>query len=67
MELVKGLTRVEDVADNFVIVGQGSTSEAAAQGHDKNLEALLISCKDRGIKLNADKIGHVATAEGVIC
>jgi len=67
--------RVEVVADDFVVVEWGSTSKAAAQDHDKNLEALLIRCKDRGIKLNADKIklmlcnvpfiGHIAIAEGL--
>ena len=74
-ELVEGLTGVEVVTDDYVVVERGSTSEAAAQDHDKNLEALLIRCKDRGIKLNADKIklrlssvpfiDHIATAEGL--
>ena len=71
-ELVEGLTVV---ADDFVVVGRGSTSEVAAQDHNKNLEGLLVRCRDRGIKLNADKIklrlssvpfiGHIATAEGL--
>ena len=29
-ELVKGLTRVDIVVDDFIVVGQGSTNEAAA-------------------------------------
>jgi len=45
-ELVEGLTGVEVVADNFVVVGQGSTSEVAAQDHEENLKAVLARCKD---------------------
>ena len=73
-ELIESLTGVEVVADDFVVVVGENTSEIEAQDHDRNLEALLFRCKDRGVKLNADKIklrlskvpfmGHVATAEG---
>ena len=74
-QLIEGLNGVEVVADDFVVVGFGDTVEAAVIDHDKNLEAFLQRGKDRGIKLNAEKvslrmrevpfIGHVATDKGL--
>ena len=66
---------VEVVADDFVVVGYGDTTEAAIQDHDKHLEAFLNQCEERNLKLNDKKIklrltevpfiGHVATADGL--
>ena len=74
-ELIEGLIGVEVVADDFVVVGRGQTEESAIHDHDKNLEALLLRCEERGVRLNADKlklrmpevpfIGHVATGQGL--
>jgi len=72
MSWSKGLTGVEVVADDLVVVvGWGSTSEVAAQDHDKNLKAVLARCKDRNqaqcwqLRIpSAPFIGHVATAKG---
>ena len=74
-ELIEGLHGVEVMADDFVTVGFGDTSDEAIVDHDKNLEAFLLRCEERGIRLNADKvklwkkevpfIGHVATGEGL--
>ena len=74
-ELIKGLQGVEVVADDFVVVGQGDTTEDASIDHDQYLSALLQRCVEQGIKLNAEKIrlrltevpfiGHMATKEGL--
>ncbi len=47
---------VEVVADDFVVVGYGDTTEAAIQDHDKHLEAFLNQCEERNLKLNDKKI-----------
>jgi transposase InsO family protein len=74
-ELIEGMPHVEVVADDFVVVGYGSTLQKAHLDHDKNLAAFLKLCEQRGLKLNADKlklretqisfIGHLATNEGL--
>ena len=74
-ELIEGLHGVEVVADDFVIVGFGGTQEEATHDHDHNLEAFLMRCGERGMKLNPEKvrlreqevpfIGHVATGQGL--
>ena len=74
-EIIEGLQGVEVVADNFLVVGRGETSEAANRDHDKNLDAFLQRCMARGVRLNPDKIklrvsevpfiGHRATSEGL--
>ena len=74
-ELIEGLTGVEVIADDFVVVGYGDSLQAASKDHDKSLSAFLQRCEERGVRLNADKlqlrmrevpfIGHVATSEGL--
>ena len=74
-ELIEGLQGVEVIADDFVTVGFGDTLEKATSDHDRNLEAFLQRCGDRGLKLNPEKIqlckqevpfiGHVATGQGL--
>ena len=74
-ELIEGLQGVEVIADDFVTVGFGDTLEKATSDHDRNLEAFLQRCRDRGLKLNPEKIqlckqevpfiGHVATGQGL--
>ena len=74
-ELIEGLQGVEVVADDFVVVGRGDTTEDASRDHDQNLSALLQRCAERAVKLNAEKIrlrltevpfiGHMATKEGL--
>ena len=55
-EVIEGLTGVEVIADDFVVVGRGETTQIALQDHDKNLTTLLQRCSERGLKLNPDKI-----------
>ena len=71
-ELIEEPSGVEVVADDFVVVGRGDTTDDAIKDHDANLEALLQRCAEKGIKLNPDKIklkipfiGHIATSEGL--
>ena len=40
-EIIEGLQGMEVVADDFLVVGRGETSEGANREHDKNLEAFL--------------------------
>ena len=63
------------MADDFIIVGCGTTIEEATADHDKVRVKFLERCKERGVKLNMDKlhlrhtevpfIGHVATDQGL--
>ena len=74
-QLIKGMSGVEVVADDFVVVGFGDTLEEATHDHDNNLTSFLERCEARGVKLNTDKlrlrqtevsfIGHVATSTGL--
>ena len=74
-ELIEGLTGIEVIADDFVVVGRGHSEAEAIHDHDKNLQALLQQCEERGVRLNADKlklrmhkvpfIGHRATDQGL--
>ena len=74
-ELIEGLHGIEVIADNFAAVGFGDTFAEASRDHDKNIEAFLRRCENRGIRLNLDKvqlrkqevpfIGHVATSRAL--
>ena len=74
-EVIEGLKGVEVVADDFVVVGFGTSIDEATRNHDCNLEAFLDRCAERNLKLNDKKtrlrlqevpfIGHVATSEGL--
>ena len=72
-EMIEGLQDVEVVADDFLVFGHGESLEEANGDHDKNLDALLRQCIEKGVRLNANKlqlkltkvpfIGHRATSE----
>ena len=74
-EMIEGLQGVELVADDFLVFGRGKSLEEANRDRDKNLDALLRRCIERGVRLNANKfqlrltevpfIGHRATSEGL--
>ena len=74
-ELIEGLTGIEVVADAFVVVGRIHSEAEAIHDHNKNLQALLQRCKERGVRLNAGKlklrmhevpfIGHRVTDQGL--
>ena len=74
-ELFEGVSHVEVVADDFVVVGYRETLEQAARDHKKTLLVFLQVCKECVLKLNTDKlklrqtevsfIGHIATGDGL--
>ena len=55
-ELIEGLSGIEVVADDFIVVGCGSTVDEANKDHDNALMKFLEHCKERGVKLNTDKL-----------
>ena len=74
-ELIEGMTGVEVVADDFIVVGYGETFEEATRHHDRNLFEFLKRCETKNVRLNAEKlklrqshvlfIGHMATDQGL--
>lgn len=72
---LEGLPGVYIIADDVLITGQGETQESAERDHDEKLKAFLARCREKGIKLNADKfklrqrevsyIGHLLTSDGL--
>ena len=55
-EALSGLTGTVTIADDVLVYGCGDTVEEAIRDHDKKFKALLKRCRDRGIRLNKDKI-----------
>lgn len=63
------------IADDILITGQGETQEEAEWDHDEKLKQFLDRCRQKTIKLNAEKfrrrqnettyIGHRLTADGL--
>jgi len=63
------------IADDILITGSGDDVSSATRDHDANFIALLDRCRQKGIKLNKDKlkmnrqsvnfIGHVLSPEGL--
>ncbi|KAK7901627.1 hypothetical protein WMY93_018396 [Mugilogobius chulae] len=75
MQALEGLPGVYVIADDVLITGEGDTLERANVNHNENLRRFLQRCRQKDIKLNADKfklrkqsvpyIGHLLTAEGL--
>jgi len=74
-EALEGLSGVACIADDILIFGSGDDLTTAQNDHDRNLIALLDRCREKGIKLNRDKLqlnrtattfmGHELTSEGL--
>jgi hypothetical protein len=74
-EHVEGLHGVEVIADDFVVVGFGSTPEEWNADHDRNVRAFLERCQEKNLKLKKEKaqlrktevafIGHILTPDGL--
>ena len=74
-QAIEGLPGVRTVADDILITGEGDTLQDAVKDHDKNLLALLARCREKGVKLNKEKVklrmsevpyvGHVLTKDGL--
>jgi len=55
-ELIEGLSGIEVVADDFIVIGCRNTLEEATVDHNKVLMAFLECCKEQGVRLNTDKL-----------
>ena len=74
-QLVEGLSGVEVIADDFVVVGFRDSMEDAIQNHDQNLCRFLQRCEQKHVRLNSEKlqlhktevpfVGHVASGYGL--
>ena len=70
-----GLKGISCIADDILIAGSGDDEAAAMADHNRNLRALLQRCREKGIKLNKQKLklnrditifcGHELTRNGV--
>ena len=61
-QAIEGLDGVRTVADDLLIIGNGETVGDAVKDHHTKLEALLIWCRERGIKLNQTKLALKQTS-----
>jgi hypothetical protein len=76
LDLIDGLPGVYAIADDCVIVVQGSTLEAATADHDNNFLKFLDKCRSANFKLNKSKLkfrldqvkyhGHILTSQGLL-
>ncbi|KAK5893965.1 hypothetical protein CesoFtcFv8_010707 [Champsocephalus esox] len=74
-ELLAGLTGIEPIADDILIVGCGDTEDEANRDHDTNLIALMDRCREVKLRLGLKKLqfrvkevrfhGHILSAEGL--
>lgn len=55
-ENLERLEGVKAVADDILVYGIGDTKEEALMDHDRKLKELLQRCRERGIKLNKNKL-----------
>ena len=74
-QALEGLNGILNITDDILIYGVGDTDKEAQQDHDRNLEALLQRCRERGIALNQNKLklritevpfmGHIFSNQGL--
>ena len=74
-EALQDLPGTFRVADDILIIGEGSNLEQASINHDDRFTQFLERCGEKGIQLNPDKldykqssvpyIGHLLTSEGL--
>ena len=72
---LEGLDGTKAIADDILVFGTGSTQEEAEKSHDERLTAVLERCRQKGVRLNKDKMqfkqqkaaymGHVITSDGL--
>uniref|UniRef100_A0A671XRU6 ribonuclease H n=1 Tax=Sparus aurata TaxID=8175 RepID=A0A671XRU6_SPAAU len=75
MQALEGLPGIHIIADDVLITGEGETMQSASLDHDNKLQQFLRRCRERNIKLNAEKlklrkqevpyIRHLLRAEGL--
>lgn len=74
-QALAGLNGCKAIADDILVFGCGANDDEAVRDHDKTLIALLQRCRDKGVKLNREKLqlrlkdvvylGHVLSADGL--
>lgn len=72
---LEGLEGAKAIADDILVFGTGSTQELAEKSHDERLKAVLERCRQKGVKLNKEKMqfkqekvaymGHIITSDGL--
>ncbi|PFX34507.1 Uncharacterized protein K02A2.6 [Stylophora pistillata] len=72
---LEGLQGQKAIADDILVFGAVDTDEEALKNHDHNLREVFIRCRQKGIKLNPEKIqfrqkrvsymGHIISSEGL--
>ena len=55
-QLVEGLSGVEVIADDCVVVGFRDSMEDVIQNHDQNLRRFLQRCEQKDVHLNSEKL-----------
>ena len=73
--ILAGLQGTLAVADDIIVYGKGETREAALEDHNRNIVALMNRCREKGLKLNKEKLkfqqnevpflGHLITENGL--
>ena len=71
----EGLPGQKAIADDILVFGAGDTDEETLKDHDRNLREVFNRCRQKGIKLNSEKIqfrqkqvsymGHIISSEGL--
>ena len=74
-DALSGLKNVYCIADDILVAGEGETLEEATANHDINVRNFLQRCREKDLRLNADKmklneksvqfIGHTLTRDGL--
>ena len=72
---LEGLDGAKAIADDILVFGTGTNDEIADKSHDERLKAVLERCRQKGVKLNKEKMqfkqrqvsymGHMITSEGL--
>ena len=55
-QFAEGLSGVEVIHDDFIVVGCGKTYEEGLKKHEKNLRGLLLRYQDQHVILGKDKV-----------
>ena len=75
-QALEGLPGICIIANDVLITGEGDTQEMANKDHDEKVRQFLNRCREKKIKLNADKcrlrqhevpyiVGHLLQADGL--
>ncbi|XP_048732746.2 uncharacterized protein K02A2.6-like [Ostrea edulis] len=55
-EALSGIHGIKAIHDDIVVYGCGNSDDEAIRDHDKKLSTLLERCREKGIKINKDKM-----------